>query len=90
MKLIMNSVVGLFTNLRWDWLKLNFYSVIYGEGGKVKSDFHDKGGRGGKAKSDFGAEGERGGVNQKVIFDYEGGGGVKTPLKKMTSFMNSP
>ena len=37
--------------------------------------FHDEGG---------------GGVSQKVIFDDNGGGGVQTPLKKMTSFVNSP
>ena len=43
MKLENNSVVGLLTNLRWDWLNLIF----------VKSDFHEERGRGGKAKSDF-------------------------------------
>ena len=63
-----NSVVGLFTNLRWDRLKLNFFPLISLRGGsKVKSDFHgegggvvrqqvffdDKGGRGDKPKSDF-------------------------------------
>ena len=53
MKLKIYSVVGLLTNRRWNWLKLKKISKFYGEGGKVKSDFHDKGGRGGKAKSDF-------------------------------------
>ena len=47
------SVVGLLTNLRWDWLRLYFFPNFMGRGGKVKSDFHDEGGRGGKAKSDF-------------------------------------
>ena len=46
MKLKNNSVIGLLTNLRWDWLKLYFFP-------KVKSEFHDKGGKGGKPKSGF-------------------------------------
>ena len=31
-----------------------------------------------------------GGVSQKVFLHDEGEGGVQTPPKKMTSFMNSP
>ena len=41
-------VVGLLTNLRWDCLKLFFPLILWGGGGKVKSDCHDKeGGEGG-------------------------------------------
>ena len=53
MKLKNNSVVGLLTNFRWDWLNLIFCIKFIERGGKVKSNFYDEGGRGGKAKSDF-------------------------------------
>ena len=39
MKLQIYSVVGLFTNLRWDFLKVDFFSNVMRRGGKVKSDF---------------------------------------------------
>ena len=57
-----NSVVGLFTNLRWDWLKLNFFPNFMERGGKVKSDFRGEGGEE---------------VRQKVIFDDKGVEGGK-------------
>ena len=53
MKLQIYSVVGLLTNMRWDWLKLIFFPNFMGRGGQVKNNFYDEGGRGGKAKSDF-------------------------------------
>ena len=63
-----NSVVGLLTNLRWDWLKLFFLLLILwgwgvrskvifmmrrGGGVRQKVILDDEGGRGGKPKSDF-------------------------------------
>ena len=47
MKLKINYVVGLLTNLRWDWLIFYFYFYFIERGGKVKSDFYDGGGEGG-------------------------------------------
>ena len=66
MKLKIKSVVGLLTNLRWDWLKLkkNLFK-FYGEGGvRSKVIFMTRGG---------------GGVRQKVIFDDKGGRGGSDP-----------
>ena len=53
MKLEINSVVGLLTNLRWNWL--NFIFLINFLRGWVRSKviFMTRGGRGGRAKSDF-------------------------------------
>ena len=63
MKLQIYSVVGLLTNLRWDWLKLNFFLLIlWGGGVRSKVIFMTRGG---------------GGVRQKVIFDDKGGRGGK-------------
>ena len=61
MKLEINFVVGLLTNLRWNWL--NFICPV---------NFL------------------RGWVRSTVIFMRRGEGESRPPLKKMTSFMNSP
>ena len=74
------SVVGLLTNLRWDWLI--FFLFLYWEGGKVKTDFFDDGGRGGKAKSDFRWRGWEGGLSKKWFLMTRVGGRVQTPPKK--------
>ena len=60
MKLQINSVVGLLTNLGWDWLRLNFFQILWGGGVRSKLISMTRGG---------------GGVRQKVIFDDEGGRG---------------
>ena len=54
------SVVGLLTNLRWDWLRLYFFLILWGGGVRSKVISMTRGG---------------GGVRQKVIFDDEGGRG---------------
>ena len=60
-------VVGLLTNLRWDWLNSIFLLILLrggvkskvismtrgGGGVRQKVIFHDEGGRGGQAISDF-------------------------------------
>ena len=38
MSLKIYAVVGLLTNLRWDWLKVEFF-LLFWEGGKAKSEF---------------------------------------------------
>ena len=47
-------------------------------------------GVGGLGKNKFFMTWGEGGVSQKVILHDKGGGGVQTPLKNMTSFMNNP
>ena len=47
MKLKIESVVGLLTNLICYWLNFIFSANFIQRGGKVKSDFYDEGGRGG-------------------------------------------
>ena len=68
---------------------LNFYDGV-GRGGQPKNDFPWLGGEGGSARKWFLMIRGGGGVSQKVIFDDQGGEGVQTPLKSMTSLMNSP
>ena len=64
MKLKINSVVGLLTNLRWDWLNLIFFVNFLRWWVRSNVIFMTRGG---------------GGVSQKVILDDEGGRGRPDP-----------
>ena len=57
------TVVGLLTNLRWDWLNIIFFVIFLRRWVRSKVIFMTRGG---------------GGVRQKVIFDDEGGRGGRT------------
>ena len=81
MKLKINYVFGLLTNLGWDWLNLIFLLILLRGGSRSKVIFMTRGGGVVRQKVIFDDEGG-GGVRQKVIFDDEGGRGVQTPSKK--------
>ena len=54
MKQKINSVVGLLTNLKWDWLNIIFLIILLRRGVRSKVIFMTRGGGGGgKAKSVF-------------------------------------
>ena len=61
MKLKINSVIGLLTNLRWDWLNLIFLLILLRGGVRSKVIFMTRGGRGVRQKVIFDDKGERGG-----------------------------
>ena len=82
MKLKINSVVGLLTNLRWDWLNLIFLLILLRGGVRSKVIFMTRGGGGVRQKVIFDDEGGRGGKPKSDFWWRGGGGGVQTPPKK--------
>ena len=90
MKLKIISVVSLLTNLRWDLLNLIFLLILLKGGVVSKVIFMTRGGGGVRQKVIFDDEGGRGGKPQSDFWWRGGEGGSSPPLKKMTSFMNSP
>ena len=81
MKLKNTFVVGLLTNLRWDWLNLIYLFILLRWGVGSKAIFMTRRAGGVRQNVIFDDKGWRGG-SQKGIFDVEGGGVVQTPPKK--------